>query len=96
MFHVTSGASGYFENMWLWTADHDIDDPLNTQLNILVGRGMLIESSAPVWLYGTASEHAALYQYQFEGANTVVAGMIQSVLYFAFSLALAYRQRFAT
>lgn len=27
MMHVTTGASGlYMENVWLWTADHDIDD----------------------------------------------------------------------
>lgn len=24
--HITKGASGLFENMWLWVADHDIDD----------------------------------------------------------------------
>lgn len=25
MMHITSGASGYFENMWLWVADHMIE-----------------------------------------------------------------------
>jgi hypothetical protein len=28
LMHVTKTASGYFENMWLWVADHDIEyDP---------------------------------------------------------------------
>jgi hypothetical protein len=27
MMHITPEASGYFENMWLWVADHMIDDP---------------------------------------------------------------------
>jgi hypothetical protein len=25
VMHVTSGASGYFDNMWLWTADHMLE-----------------------------------------------------------------------
>ncbi len=25
MMHITSKASGYFENMWLWVADHMIE-----------------------------------------------------------------------
>ena len=50
--HVTTGASGvYLENVWLWTADHDIDSGANTQINIYTGRGLLIESTnGPVWL----------------------------------------------
>ncbi|KAB5577639.1 hypothetical protein GE09DRAFT_1213862 [Coniochaeta sp. 2T2.1] len=27
VMHLTQDASGYFDNMWLWTADHNIDDP---------------------------------------------------------------------
>jgi glucan 1,3-beta-glucosidase len=50
--HITKSASGlYMENNWLWTADHDIDSPDNTQLTIYNGRGLLIESTAgPLWL----------------------------------------------
>lgn len=50
--HVTSGASNvYLENVWLWTADHDIDSSANTQISIYTGRGLLIESTnGPVWL----------------------------------------------
>lgn len=50
--HITKSASGlYMENNWLWTADHDIDDPDNNQLTIYNGRGLLIESTAgTLWL----------------------------------------------
>jgi glucan 1,3-beta-glucosidase len=49
---ITSGASGlYMENNWIWTADHDIDDPGNRQLTIYNGRGLNIESTAGTfWL----------------------------------------------
>ena len=77
MFHVTPSASAYIENAWLWTADHDIDDPSNTQINTFVARGLLIESVSPSWYYGTSSEHATMYQYQFQEASNIIAGMIQ-------------------
>jgi glucan 1,3-beta-glucosidase len=52
--HVTKWASGlYMENNWLWTADHDLDDPSNnnTQITIYAGRGLLIESlQGRIWL----------------------------------------------
>lgn len=56
MMHVTKSASGYFENMWLWVADHMIDDPdlidaNNTmvQCSIYVARGLLVESKHATW-----------------------------------------------
>ncbi|KAK6535009.1 hypothetical protein TWF281_006307 [Arthrobotrys megalospora] len=78
MVHITSKASGYFENTWFWVADHDLDIPAQTQIDIYVARGFLIESSGPVWLYGTASEHCVLYQYQTVDASNVFMGMIQT------------------
>lgn len=39
---------------------------------------MLIESTGPVWLYGTASEHCVLYQYQTLNAGNIFMGMIQT------------------
>jgi glucan 1,3-beta-glucosidase len=49
--HITPSAAGlYLENNWLWTADHDIDDPNNRQLTVY--NGLLIESTAgTIWLY---------------------------------------------
>ncbi|UNI24920.1 hypothetical protein JDV02_010637 [Purpureocillium takamizusanense] len=71
--------------MWLWVADHMIDDPdLNdanndmVQNSVYVARGLLIESQSPVWLYGTSSEHSVLYQYNFHNAKKLFAGMIQT------------------
>lgn len=41
----------------------DVDDIVNnTQINIFVARGVLIESQGPVWGYGTSSEHCVLYR----------------------------------
>lgn len=85
MMHVTPGSSGYFENVWLWIADHDIDDPdlesdnnFMTQCSVYCARGILIESTSPTWLYGTASEHAVLYQYKFNNSKHLYANMLQT------------------
>lgn len=48
--HITSSASGvYLENVWLWTADHDLDSADNTQISVYSGRGLLVEGQN-VWL----------------------------------------------
>ncbi|KAN0112368.1 glycoside hydrolase family 55 protein [Hyaloscypha variabilis] len=79
LLHVTSGANGYFENVWAWTADHDMDSgTAQTQINIFTGRGVLVESQGPCWFYGTASEHAVLYQYNIANAQDIYMGMIQT------------------
>ncbi|KAI8943802.1 hypothetical protein NX059_001776 [Plenodomus lindquistii] len=80
--HITKFATGlYMENNWLWTADHDLDDPINnnTQINIYAGRGLLIESQrGNLWLYGTAVEHHVKYEYQFVDTRNVFMGQIQT------------------
>jgi glucan 1,3-beta-glucosidase len=50
--HVTKGAARlYLENVWLWTADHDIDDPALRRVTIYAGRGLYIESdNGDLWL----------------------------------------------
>ncbi|KAI1872594.1 hypothetical protein JX265_005474 [Neoarthrinium moseri] len=85
IMHITTTGSGYFENVWLWVADHMVDDPdlssdtnEMTQISVYVARGLLIESTDPVWLYGTASEHSTLYQYSFQSAENVLAGLVQT------------------
>ncbi|CAK7223423.1 hypothetical protein SBRCBS47491_005203 [Sporothrix bragantina] len=85
LLHITSEASGYFDNMWLWVADHliddtDLNDPNNTmtQVSVYSARGMLIESRYATWLYGTASEHSVFYQYNFNRAQNIFTTMIQS------------------
>jgi glucan 1,3-beta-glucosidase len=49
----------------------------NTQISVYTGRGMLLEGQT-VWLYGTAVEHHALYQYQFAHTGNIMAGFIQT------------------
>ncbi|KAK6343478.1 hypothetical protein TWF730_011067 [Orbilia blumenaviensis] len=78
MLHLTPQSAGYFENVWAWVADHDLDTPAQTQISIYVGRGILIESQGPSWFHGTASEHAVLYQYQIAGAKNIYLGSIQT------------------
>ncbi|KAK1974041.1 pectate lyase superfamily protein-domain-containing protein [Colletotrichum cereale] len=85
LFHVTPQASGYFENVWIWLADHDNDavvsdspDKLITQISLYAARGTLIESKGPSWFYGTGSEHTIMYQYQLYGAEDIYLGHIQT------------------
>ncbi|KAF3902585.1 hypothetical protein ABW21_db0207765 [Orbilia brochopaga] len=78
LMHQTEKSSGYFENVWAWVADHDMDKVSQDQINVYVGRGWLIESQGPSWLYGTASEHCVLYQYQMHKASNLFLGMIQT------------------
>lgn len=48
--HITSSASNvYLENVWLWTADHDLDDPSNARISVYSGRGLLVEGKN-IWL----------------------------------------------
>ncbi|KAL2176487.1 pectin lyase fold/virulence factor [Thermothelomyces heterothallicus CBS 202.75] len=85
MMHITPASSALLDNVWLWLADHDIDDPSweddnnnMVQMSVYVARGLLVESTDATWLYGTSSEHAVMYQYNFWKARNVFAGMIQT------------------
>jgi hypothetical protein len=48
------------------------------QNSVYAARGLLVESKEAVWLYGTSSEHAVYYQYNFHNAQNIFAGMIQT------------------
>ncbi|RAL15844.1 glycoside hydrolase family 55 protein [Aspergillus homomorphus CBS 101889] len=76
LIHLSSTSSAYIENMWGWTADHDLDGD-NAQ-TISTGRGMLVEATAATWLIGTGMEHNTLYQYNFEYARNVFSALQQS------------------
>jgi glucan 1,3-beta-glucosidase len=80
LLQIAATGSGYFENVWAWTADHDLDNQLaQGQISIYTGRGVLVESTnGPVWLYGTQSEHNVFSQYQLTNARNVFMTMIQS------------------
>ncbi|KIM87551.1 glycoside hydrolase family 55 protein [Piloderma croceum F 1598] len=76
--HLTKGSTGYFEGLWAWLADHDLDGDGTTQLSLFSGRGILSESQGPVWMIGTASEHHVMYQYSLVGAQDHYMGLIQT------------------
>ena len=78
LLHITTQASVYVENTWYWVADHELDLADHNQINIYNGRGVLIESQGPVWLYGTSSEHSQLYNYQLSNAKDVYMALIQT------------------
>ncbi|RYP92281.1 hypothetical protein DL770_001594 [Monosporascus sp. CRB-9-2] len=78
LLHLTPTASAYIENCWFWVADHELDLTDHNQINLYNGRGVLIESQNPIWLWGTASEHSQLYNYQISNAKNVFMGVIQT------------------
>ncbi|KJZ80028.1 hypothetical protein HIM_00742 [Hirsutella minnesotensis 3608] len=84
LLHVTPSASPYLENVWAWVADHEFDGvdpaihPDDAQITIYNGRGILIESTQGAWLWGTASEHNVLSNYQLNNADNVFMGFIQA------------------
>lgn len=78
LLHVTTKATIYLENTWFWVADHELDLADHNQINIYNGRGVLVESQGPVWMYGTSSEHHQLYNYQIANAKNVYMSAIQT------------------
>ena len=78
LLHLTASSSAYLENVWAWTSDHDLDNSHN-QISVFTGRGIIVESTnGPVWMYGTASEHNVLHQYNIANAKNVLLAMIQT------------------
>ena len=75
--HLTDTSSAYVENVWGWTADHDLDGGWGNSV-ISVGRGALIEATKGTWLLGTAMEHNTLYQYNYHNAANVASIFQQS------------------
>lgn len=57
---LTGSAAGYFENCWLWVADHIFDT--GETISVDSPRGALIQSTGEVLMMGVASEHSSLYQ----------------------------------
>ncbi|KAJ6101768.1 hypothetical protein N7486_004195 [Penicillium sp. IBT 16267x] len=76
LLHLTSTSSAYIENMWGWTADHDLDGGYGQTIS--TGRGLLVEATAGTWLVGTSMEHHTLYQYNYNNAQNVFSAFQQS------------------
>jgi hypothetical protein len=47
-------------------------------VDVYSGRGVLIESQGPTWVYGVSSEHSTLYQFQISRAQNIYLGHIQT------------------
>lgn len=77
LMHLTQNSTAYLENVWLWTADHDMDKVTQDQIDIYAGRGLLVESDV-AWLWGTSVEHCVFYQYQLSSAKNILMSMIQT------------------
>ena len=73
---ISGKGGGYFENLWLWVADHDFvtGNPIVADSP----RGLLLQSNGPTWLYGVAAEHSSEYQYFLDGATDVTMVVTQS------------------
>jgi glucan 1,3-beta-glucosidase len=78
LMHVAPTASLYMENNWGWVADHELDLSDYNQINIWNGRGLLIESTQPVWVIGSSFEHSQLYNYQTANAKNIYISHAQS------------------
>jgi glucan 1,3-beta-glucosidase len=78
LLHLSSKSTGYFENIWAWTADHDMDTLDQRQIDIFTARGILVESKGPTWMHSVASEHSSLYQIELSGASNIYMGHIQT------------------
>eukprot|EP00759_Apiculatamorpha_spiralis_P009816 PhF_6_TR16961/c0_g1_i2/m.25591 len=78
ILHIAPTATGiYLQNVWGWTADHNIDS--GQTLNVYSARGLLVESrQGPVWLYGVAMEHNFLYQMNLFNASNVLLSVPQT------------------
>jgi glucan 1,3-beta-glucosidase len=77
LLHVTKTASLFMSNNWGWVADHEMDLDDHNQIDIYNGRGLLVESQGPLWIYGSSFEHSMLYNYNFAGAKNIFMGVIQ-------------------
>lgn len=74
--HLTASSSTYWENTWLWGADHDLDNS-NATVQPSAAGGMLIEATGGTWLLGLGIEHHTLYQSNLYNARNVFIGLQQ-------------------
>ena len=74
LLSITGG--GYFENMWAWTADHDINS--GATITVVNPRGITVNGADSVWFYGVAAEHSYMWQFNITSSNTVYVLMAQT------------------
>ena len=50
--HLTEGSSSYWENVWSWVADHDLDDAAGGNVYPGAAGGFLVEAKGGTWILG--------------------------------------------
>ena len=70
LFHLDGPGGGVFSNMWLWGADHDVQN--NRHLALPNQYGFLASSSGEAWFYGVACEHDTVWAWMLRNASNIV------------------------
>lgn len=69
--HVTKSVEGlYMENVWLRTADHDLDNEIFTNITVYSGRGLSMQANKNVWLYVVSSPNHRFLLYSIAPSLT--------------------------
>ncbi len=50
--HLTEGSSSYWENVWSWVADHDLDESAGGNVYPGAAGGFLVEAKGGTWILG--------------------------------------------
>ncbi|KAH6848217.1 glycoside hydrolase family 55 protein [Chaetomium sp. MPI-CAGE-AT-0009] len=76
--HLREGSGSYWENVWGWTADHDLDGAEGNVYPAAAG-GLLVEATRGTWMLGMGfdPEHNVLYQVNINKAENVFIGLQQ-------------------
>ena len=77
LLHISGNGGGVMSNMWGWGADNNQTSMVETHIMSPVGL-VLVESTGPLWLLGTAFEHHTNVNYHFRGASNVIAAGMQT------------------
>ncbi|KAK3898482.1 glucan endo-1,3-beta-glucosidase [Staphylotrichum tortipilum] len=73
--HLTEGSGSYWENVWSWVADHDLDESAGGQVYPGAAAGFLVEARRGTWILGMGVEHHVLYQVNINKAENVFIGL---------------------
>ncbi|KAK4161776.1 glucan endo-1,3-beta-glucosidase [Cladorrhinum sp. PSN259] len=81
--HLRRESGSYWENVWSWTADHELDgaepnvDGGGAEVYPGVAGGFLIEAKRGTWMLGMGVEHNVLYQLNINKAENLFIGLQQ-------------------
>eukprot|EP00928_Gymnodinium_smaydae_P046826 TRINITY_DN3120_c0_g5_i1.p1 TRINITY_DN3120_c0_g5~~TRINITY_DN3120_c0_g5_i1.p1 ORF type:complete len:741 (+),score=76.00 TRINITY_DN3120_c0_g5_i1:51-2273(+) len=85
LLHIQGPA--YVDNVWGWTADHNLSTWEQFDPPIESYEGLDIEGEGPIYLYSTCFEHSLHYQYRFRGSNFTALQMQTENPYFGTKMA---------